>query len=222
MSLVLNHSRAIGTDKVVMLGIANHDGDGGSWPSLATLARYANVSSRSVSAALARLVILGELIVLRNQGGNHKTDPRHRPNRYEIAISPGTKPTASLKSPRVEAERVQATKPTSTEPSLEPSTSKSSTDLRACRSRGVGIPSDDARRAKVASEYARLAHEQATTGNYRIKDPTAYRASKTAFALRHRQIDEYLERWPTAPADAIASWMHGDKHSMSYWPEVTP
>ena len=37
------------TDKLVLIGIANHDGDGGSWPSIATLAMYAASYTRILS-----------------------------------------------------------------------------------------------------------------------------------------------------------------------------
>ena len=59
ISLVLNHSKAKGTAKVVLIGIANHDGDGGSWPSHETLARYAQVDERNVRDAIKKLVDLG-------------------------------------------------------------------------------------------------------------------------------------------------------------------
>ena len=61
MVLALYHSKASATDKVVLLGIANHHGDGGAWPSLETLARYANVSERQVSRSIKVLEDLGEL-----------------------------------------------------------------------------------------------------------------------------------------------------------------
>ena len=37
MSLVLHHSVAQPTHKLILLGIANHQGDGGAWPSIETL-----------------------------------------------------------------------------------------------------------------------------------------------------------------------------------------
>lgn len=223
MSLVLNTSRSKGNDRLVLLGIANHDGDGGAWPSLATLARYANISTRSVQRALRSLIDLGELRVIVNGGGNRQTDPRYRPNYYVIQLSPGATAVGVPESNQgVTDSAVKGRQQLASEPSFEPSSSKSPTDLRACRDQGAGISSDDRRRAKVATEYARIAYEQATAGNYKIKDEAAYRSSKTAFALRHKSIDHYLERWPTAPPDAIAAWMHGYKHSMSYWPEIDP
>lgn len=89
LAIVLHHSRAKGTDKLVLLGIANHSGDGGSWPAVATLARYANVAPRSVQRSLDGLVRLGEL--RRDlQAGGTLSSHRHtweRPNRYEVLVT---------------------------------------------------------------------------------------------------------------------------------------
>jgi Helix-turn-helix domain len=101
MSLVLNHSRAKGTDKVVLLGIANHDGDGGAWPSLATLARYANVDERTVRRSIASLVEAGELAVEYNAGGREgQTRGDRRPNLYRVLVQrDGGTPTSSRTAP---------------------------------------------------------------------------------------------------------------------------
>jgi len=67
MTAVLHHSRAVGTSKVVLLGIAYHmgkDGLNGCWPSQGTLAEYANVSVRQVQRAINNLVEIGELEVV--------------------------------------------------------------------------------------------------------------------------------------------------------------
>lgn len=86
MAHVLKNSRAKGTDKLVLLGIANHDGDGGAWPSIATLATYANVEPRGVKKSLRRLEELGELVIHVQAGGNEYTRADRRPNRYEITV----------------------------------------------------------------------------------------------------------------------------------------
>ena len=130
MALVLNHSRARGTDKVVLLGIANHDGDGGAWPSLATLARYANVDERSVRRSIASLVALGELAVEVNAGGTGATRGDRRPNLYRILVTAdGGTPASSRDgadgrtptSLRGDAYVTHGRTPTSPEPSIEPS-----------------------------------------------------------------------------------------------------
>lgn len=140
MAVVLHHSTASGSDKLVLLGIANHDGDGGAWPSVGTLARYANLSDRAVRYSLKRLVESGELEVERQAGGNEDTRPDRRPNRYRVHVDcpadctggtqhrlrgeahfrserDGVKPT----SERGEAGFRDGVKPTAAEPSLEPS-----------------------------------------------------------------------------------------------------
>lgn len=87
LALVLHHSAAKGTDKLVLIGIANHDGDGGAWPSIATLARYANVTERNVQKAIARLVAAGELLVELNRGGDAERPDWERPNRYHVTVT---------------------------------------------------------------------------------------------------------------------------------------
>ena len=86
MAVVLHHSQLKGTAKLVLLGIANHDGDGGSWPTIETLATYANASPRSVQRALTEAEAAGELKVHHNDGGTHRTRPDRRPNRYVITV----------------------------------------------------------------------------------------------------------------------------------------
>jgi hypothetical protein len=84
ISLVLNNSRAEGRAKLVLIGIANHHGDNGAWPSIATLAKYANSSERSIKRDLQYLQELGEISVEINGsdfGGQYKT------NKYWIILS---------------------------------------------------------------------------------------------------------------------------------------
>lgn len=87
LALVLHHSRAKGTDKLVLVGIANHDGDGGAWPTIATLARYANTTERSVQRSLSKLVDLGEIAVHLQAGGLGNLHIWERPNRYDVLVA---------------------------------------------------------------------------------------------------------------------------------------
>lgn len=86
VSLVLNESKATGRAKLVLLGIANHLGDQGAWPSIATLARYANASERSVKRDLQELIALGELEV---QIQNAPMNSQYKTNLYWITIQAG-------------------------------------------------------------------------------------------------------------------------------------
>lgn len=86
MALVLHHSSATGTAKLVLLGIANHEGDGGSWPSVATLSRYANADERTVQRAITSLVEAGELSRKVQEGGDRRTRGDRRTNLYRILV----------------------------------------------------------------------------------------------------------------------------------------
>jgi len=82
VGLVLNHSRASGTDKVVLLAIAWHMSEThqeGAWPSIKRLAMYAQVSERTVTRSIANLEELGELDVDRHSGRSYGGA---RTNRY--------------------------------------------------------------------------------------------------------------------------------------------
>lgn len=86
MNLVLNHSKATGRAKLVLLGIANHLGDQGAWPAISTLARYANASERSVKRDIQELVELGELTVLVNSA---PINAQYKTNLYWIHVGTG-------------------------------------------------------------------------------------------------------------------------------------
>jgi hypothetical protein len=83
VTVVLHHSKAEGTLKLVLWGIANHHSDGGAWPSIATLAKYAKVSERRVQQIIRDLARMGEISITEQGGlgqGQYKT------NRYHILI----------------------------------------------------------------------------------------------------------------------------------------
>lgn len=149
MAIVLHHSKARGTDKVILLGIANHAGDGGAWPSMSTLARYANVTERAAQDAVRRLSASGEIVVHLQGGGLATMKHWQRPNRYDVTLacpascdrttahrlapvpqSPsdlwidGVKPTAPGEAHftgGVKPTSPEGVKPTSPEPSTQPS-----------------------------------------------------------------------------------------------------
>lgn len=140
IAAVLHHSKASGTDKVVLIGIANHEGDGGSWPAVSTLAKYAQCSERAVRYALKRLVAAGELTVSLQAGGNENTRADRRPNLYRVTVSCPTDCAGGSShkqrgergfhplpdggqpaSERGEAGFRHGVKPTAPEPYLEPS-----------------------------------------------------------------------------------------------------
>jgi len=86
MAVVLHHSKATAAAKLILLGIANHDGDGGAWPSVATLARYGNCKERQVQYHISQLIELGELRRLSQAGGPAELADHRRPNRYQVLV----------------------------------------------------------------------------------------------------------------------------------------
>jgi len=60
---VWQHSHSKGRARLVLLAIADHQGEIGAWPSLKTLATMVNGSERSVQRDIQTLVELGELSV---------------------------------------------------------------------------------------------------------------------------------------------------------------
>lgn len=72
------------TAKFVLVGIANHDGDGGAWPSVATLARYVGLKPRAVQYQIQTLIEAGYLQVDTQRGGTLETRNDRRPNRYTL------------------------------------------------------------------------------------------------------------------------------------------
>lgn len=87
LTVVLHHSKAKASAKVVLLGIANHyhpDDERGAWPSQETLARYANISDRAVRKCIDELEKLGEIRVDTHGG---VSSSRNKPNRYWITLT---------------------------------------------------------------------------------------------------------------------------------------
>jgi hypothetical protein len=79
MSWVWEHSRAEGTDRLVLLAIADSASDDGNnaWPSISTLADKAKVSPRTVQRSIRALQLLGEITMSPNAG-------RHGTNVYQV------------------------------------------------------------------------------------------------------------------------------------------
>jgi hypothetical protein len=141
MVLALHHSNAKGTTKLVLLGIANHDGDGGAWPSVGTLAIYANVDARTVRRSIRELVAAGELRVSIQGGGVVGMADYARPNRYEVLVrcpegcdgstkhrvTPTSGGDADV-TPPPDAHVTPRGTPTSAKPSYEPSTEPSGSE----------------------------------------------------------------------------------------------
>ena len=63
MNAVWRESKSTGRSRRVLLAIADHQGEIGAWPSIATIAKMVNASERSVQRDIKYLQTLGELRV---------------------------------------------------------------------------------------------------------------------------------------------------------------
>lgn len=228
MAVVLHHSTAKGTDKVVMLGIANHDGDGGAYPAIATLARYSNVSDRAVQDAIARLVEAGELVVHVKGGGVVESDPRYRTNRFELLVACPPSCDGSRQH-RVSGE---ADRTTGRTPVVKPSASSGEVGRSPVVKPASPKPSSNHPRSHVsarASLFEQADAFEAFWTNYprKVSKPTARRSFAAALAKADAHaIGVGLEQWRTywaaanTPADKIphpSTWLNGER-----WNDTPP
>jgi len=83
MNEVWTHSKSTGRCRLVLLAIADQQGENGAWPSIATLAERANASERSIKRDLVELEQLGELIIERQGGEGYA---QYKTNRYWVNL----------------------------------------------------------------------------------------------------------------------------------------
>lgn len=116
--------------KLLLVGIANHDGDGGAWPSVDRLAGYTCVTPRQVQRLLRQLEELGLVETMVQEGGAPWTRGDRRPNRYRLLIDGATSapprvngatPTSPRECARGDIQGTHGVTSMSPEPSLEPS-----------------------------------------------------------------------------------------------------
>lgn len=129
MGWVWDHSQAGGTDRLVLLAIADsadHDGTN-AWPAVSTIARKCQVSERTVQRSIRSLVDLGELRVLDQAGGHGAMRADRRPNLYEIVMDDGATERhpegdgVTPGAPRGDNQGADGVTPLSPNPSLDPS-----------------------------------------------------------------------------------------------------
>jgi hypothetical protein len=80
---VWKHSKSVGRARLVLLAIADHQGEIGAWPSIKTLATMVNASERSVQRDITELVELGELSV---EVQNAPTNRQYKSNLYWVTL----------------------------------------------------------------------------------------------------------------------------------------
>jgi hypothetical protein len=79
-------------------------------------------------------------------------------------------------------------------------------------------PSDDPRYEQVVEHYARIALEKGTARGGSVGNERAYRDTAARAVREREELPRWLEMFPTAPPDALAAWLHGDKGSQRYFP----
>ena len=79
LALALYHSKATYSDRLVLISIANFEGEDGSWPAIDTISRLSGgINRRTVQRSIDSLVELGELREERRDGFT---------NRYHVVIT---------------------------------------------------------------------------------------------------------------------------------------
>lgn len=91
----------------------------------------------------------------------------------------------------------------------------SSTDTNLSQSVPDGGGSVDNRRDEVLARYGLIAADKRNA-----KNPNAYAATAAKRISTDPEVDRLIAMFPTAPADAIAAWLHGDRGSMRYYPRA--
>lgn len=106
MSWVWKKSQATGTDKFVLLAIADNAWDDGSnaWPSVATISRKTGLSTRTVQRCIQNLHDIGELQTIDRPG--HSNLYRVVMGESEVAQKPKPKPKITSKSKDIELKKV--------------------------------------------------------------------------------------------------------------------
>jgi len=66
---------------------------------------------------------------------------------------------------------------------------------------------------EIVNEYVRITLEQL---HQKPNNPRAYAKVVIDTALAHPDLHRWMREYPHVPANQIAAWMHGDKHSMQY------
>jgi len=130
INAVWEHSNSKNRARVVLLAIADMQGEIGAWPSLATLAKMANASERSVQRDIQTLVELGELRV---EVQSAPVSRQYKSNLYWVTLPGVTNSSSGVTdstsgvtdlAPGVTAGGVQTLNRTITEPLKEPQQNK--------------------------------------------------------------------------------------------------
>lgn len=79
---------------------------------------------------------------------------------------------------------------------------------------------ENSRRAHALDHYAAIALDIAKAQGVDVRSDESYKRKARTTGANMPDLDRWLAMFPTAPASAVGAWMHGDKHSMGYYPRA--
>ena len=82
------------------------------------------------------------------------------------------------------------------------------------------VDGSSSRRNDVIANYVRIAIDAIEQRGDAIRSHSGMVRHLTEQCTALAQLDQWPAMFPTAPADAIAAWLHGDKGSMRYYPRA--
>ena len=197
---VLKHSRARGAARNVLHVIAAHaDKDGGSaYPSIATIAREANVSRRDVFRSLRRLRDLGEITInLRGDGRAHGT-----PNQYTMTLAASIGDTTSPMDGEISQNRGDTTSPIDAEIVTSQVTPRHLTGDKVSRKPSSNASSSSSE--KSSEKKAAQAQREGTTEERGTGMPASRRAQGTTaraitvVGLTKADVDDVVDAYLAA------------------------
>lgn len=108
------------------------------------------------------------------------------------------------------------------EPQGEPETETKnpSSQNGSSTARPAGGEDSSSRRNDVIANYVRLAIDGMEQRGEPIKSRTGLERHLTEQVTAMPNLQVWPALFPTAPADAVAAWLHGDKGSMRYFPRA--
>ena len=225
MGWVLDHSPTEGTERLVLLSLANHagaspvDGAWESYPGVATIQKEANLRrERTVQEVLSRLVAGGHLERVVNGAPDDRIRKDRRPNLYRILVERGVGFAAAPVDPLEEPDS----------PSRGAATRHPERGAAERHPAENGVPSDDntgcrvttqrgavSRRNGVPSDGTQTVNEPSVEPSEEPKDFVTVPATTRSLAL----VVDAAEPLPTEPGAAfeLTTW----DRFWNRWPRKT-
>ena len=76
------------------------------------------------------------------------------------------------------------------------------------------------RHERIVADFVRLGLDGMEARGEPIKSAAGIRRHFAEQATQNPNLPKWSAMFPTAPTDAVAAWLHGDKGSMRYYPRV--